>query len=105
MTKKYIQVGKEGKGVFDGEYTGSGIIFKSEENYLNRPDAICYIPEYGFPEDSDFRGTIDTVEGYTQRELMELCKGNQKLCDCLFYELSWQFTETLLNEIDEEEFK
>jgi hypothetical protein len=104
MTKKYILIGKEENGVFYGDSTKNGVVYKSEDAYLNRHDEICYIPEYGFPEENNFCGTEDVVDGYTRNNLMELCDGNKKLCDCLFYGLDWQSPETLLNEIDEEEF-
>jgi hypothetical protein len=101
MNKKYLLTGKEENGVFTSDYSGTGFIYKSEEKYLNYPDEICYIPEYGFPEDEVCCVNEGDVDGYTKNRLMELCNGNEKFCDFLFYELDWQCPETFLIEFEE----
>ncbi|RGU52708.1 thrombopoietin receptor, partial [Odoribacter splanchnicus] len=35
------------EGVFyELEYGGEGNIYKNEDAFLNRPDEVCYVPEY-----------------------------------------------------------
>jgi hypothetical protein len=100
-----IKIGKKENGVFYGDCTDNGIVYKSEEAYLNRPDEICYIPEYGFSEEHPYYGTETEVVGYSHNELLKICDQNKSLCDAVFSLLDWQSPGVLLDEIDREEFE
>lgn len=100
--KKFLLIGNIENGVVYAGETVNGMVYKSEEAYLEHPDEICYVPEHGFPEEEQhYQGAIKNVCGYTRNTLLELCENNQNLCDSLFREVDWQFPETWLNEFEE----
>lgn len=44
------------EGVFyELEYGGEGNIYKNEDAFLNRPDEVCYVPEYAAEDREDWR--------------------------------------------------
>ena len=44
------------EGVFyELEYGGEGNIYKNEDAFLNRPDEVCYIPEYAAEDHEGWR--------------------------------------------------
>jgi hypothetical protein len=101
----YKLIGDIEDGVIHAGYSANGAVFKSEEAYLHYPDEICYVPEYGFPENTGpYKGAVEDVEGYTHHDLLKLCDGDEKLCDAMFSLLDWQFPETWLNEIEDDEY-
>ena len=102
---KYFIIGSIENGIIHAGSTENGMVYKNEDAYYNRPDEICYVPEYGFPEDSsEYCGKIEEVSGYSRNDLMELCNGNRQLCDAVFQCVDWQDPSTWLSEIDEGEF-
>lgn len=74
--------------------TANGYCYKDPEAYYSDWDAVCYIPEYGYRVD----GTPDERCMYTHRRLLEICDGNEEMCDDVFEGLDWQFPETLYGE-------
>lgn len=80
-----------------------GYIYKNFDAFLNPErypeDEIVYIPEYGFPKKLGMTEIPKTeVKGYTRQSLIEL-SGSSMVADSLFDILSWQFPETLWNEL------
>ena len=73
----------------DKEYYRQGYIFKDEDAFLNRPDDVCYIPEFA-----------DDDEGYTAKDIIELCRGDAEYAKDIFYRLDWQHPSTLIDEDD-----
>lgn len=67
------------------EYYRQGWIFKDEEAFLNRPDAVCYVPELS-----------DTP--YTRKDFVELCNGQEDLAADCFEAVDWQCPETWVDE-------
>lgn len=89
--EKYLKVGKissiYGKEVLvEREFYRQGLIFKDEEAYRCRPDAVCYVPELS-----------DAT--YTAKDFLELCNGQQEFADELFDEVDWQHPESLLEDL------
>ena len=89
------------EGVFyELEYGGEGNIYKNEDAFLNRPDEVCYIPEYA-AEDHEGWHMPESSDGcFTHNSLLALCKGNEEVCQDLFYSLEWTYPTTLLEEWD-----
>ena len=85
------------EGVFyELEYGGEGNIYKNEDAFLNRPDEVCYIPEYA-AEDHEGWHMPESSDGcFTHNSLLALCKGNEEVCQDLFYSLEWTYPTTLL---------
>ena len=98
-----IEIGKKTEtpeGVFyELEYGGEGNIYKNEDAFLNRPNEVCYVPEYAV-EDYENGQVPQTGDCYTHNSLLELCKGDEEVCQNLFYSLEWTYPETLLEEWD-----
>ncbi|EXY10799.1 putative thrombopoietin receptor [Bacteroides fragilis str. 1007-1-F  len=40
---------------YELEYGGEGNIYKNEDAFLNRPDEVCYIPEYAAEDHEGWR--------------------------------------------------
>lgn len=96
-----IEIGKRIKtseGVsYELEYGGEGYIYKNEDAFLNRPDAVCYIPEYAADGCEGWR-VPQNEDCFTHNSLLALCKGNEEVCRDLFYSLEWTYPSTLLEE-------
>lgn len=89
------------EGVFyELEYGGEGNIYKNEDAFLNRPDEVCYIPEYAAEDREDWRVPESSDGCFTHNSLLALCKGNEEVCQDLFYSLEWTYPTTLLEEWD-----
>lgn len=89
------------EGVFyELEYGGEGNIYKNEDAFLNRPDEVCYIPEYAAEDREDWRVPESSDGCFTHNSLLALCKGNAEVCQDLFYSLEWTYPTTLLEEWD-----
>ena len=88
------------QGIFyELEHNGEGNIYKNEDAFLNRPDEVCYVPEYA-AEGRDNWLVPQTGDCYTHNSLLALCRGNEEVCRDLFYNLNWTYPSTLLNEWD-----
>ena len=91
-----------GEYIITSEYANingtEGAFFKDEEAYENNWDAPCYAEE-AFFDDSE-----TTEEYWTHLSLLEACSYNEKLCDTMFKELSWQCPDTWLNELESEDY-
>ncbi len=91
-----------GEYIITSEYANingsEGKFFKDEEAYENNWDAPCYAEE-AFFDDSE-----TTEEYWTHLSLLEACGYNEKLCDTMFKELSWQCPDTWLNELESEDY-
>lgn len=89
------------EGVFyELEYGGEGNIYKNEDAFLNRPDEVCYVPEYAAEDREDWRVSESSDGCFTHNSLLALCKGNEEVCQDLFYSLEWTYPTTLLEEWD-----
>ena len=128
MEHSYLKVGKkitiDGQDYYSRDYYDSGLsfgtFFKDEQAFNEDPDAVCYIPEYGFdnelgtgddePETKTIDGEkfypIDLISGYTRKDLEALvegevdCEGEPIEVEWFFNELTWMCPETRLYEID-----
>ena len=64
------------EGVFyELEYGGEGNIYKNEDAFLNRPDEVCYVPEYAAEDREDWRVSESSDGCFTHNSLLALCKG------------------------------
>ena len=99
-----IEIGKRietPKGVsYELEYSGEGYIYKNEDAFLNRPDDVCYVPEYAAEDREGWRVPQNKDCCFTHNSLLALCKGNEEVCQDLFYSLEWTYPATLLDEWD-----
>jgi len=69
--------------------------FTSYSNYKKYPDRICYVPEnWDFKEDGP---------GYTAKDILTLCNGDQDLADMVFGLCDWQHPSTILGEWDKDD--
>lgn len=82
------------------ENNGVGNIYKNGDAYVNRPDEVCYVPEYAAKGRKDGKVPENKSNCYTHKDLLALCGGNEEMCDELFYELEWTFPKTKLEEWD-----
>lgn len=77
------------EGVFyELEYGGEGNIYKNEDAFLNRPDEVCYVPEYAAEDREDWRVSESSDGCFTHNSLLALCKGNEEVCQDLFTALN-----------------
>ncbi len=67
--------------------------FRSDSNFQNHPERICYVPE-----NWDF----DDGFGYTGRDFISLCNGDVQKAKCLFDMCDWQHPETVIDELKRE---
>ena len=102
-----------------GCYCNDGVVYKDEDAFKTG-NGVCYINEYGFDNEDEnsttlfeFRAKESTAseiednsyiatEGYTRKDLIDLCDGNESLAEELFDCLDWMTPETLLDEWSEE---
>lgn len=101
------KINLNGETTYTAEYYSnggsSGYIYKNFDAFYHSEqypeDELVYIPEYGFPEKSGMADIVETeVTGYTKRALIEMA-GSTLAADSLFDILSWQFPETLWDEL------
>ena len=79
---------------------GKETVYKNEDAFLNRPDEVCYVPEYAAEDREDWRVSESSDGCFTHNSLLALCKGNEEVCQDLFYSLEWTYPTTLLEEWD-----
>ena len=65
---------------------GQGWVFKSFKNYMEKPDAPCYVAEL-------------TDEIYTANDILKLCRNQKSFADQLFGELDRQHPASELDEL------
>ena len=63
--------------------------FRSDSNFQDHPERICYVPE-----NWDF----DDGYGYTGNDFLDLCNGDVQKAKQLFDACEWQHPETVLDE-------
>ena len=103
-----------------GCYCNDGVVYKDEEAFKTG-NGVCYINEYGFENENEnstvlfeFRAkevaaseiennSYIVMDGYTRKDLVDLCYGDESLAEELFDHLDWMAPETLLDEWSEEE--
>lgn len=69
--------------------------FKSWDNYCNRPDSVCYVPQnWDFQEDGP---------GYTANDILAECDGDKDKADMVFELCTWQHPCTILAEWDRDD--
>ena len=117
MIGKKINV--DGRTLFQPDYTSDGLsfgrIFKDKDAFNNRPEEICYIPEYAFFEQEPIKVNGEDyfeVDGYTRRDLEEMIldengtplfedeDGDKLTIERFFGILLWAYPETYLNEFE-----
>ena len=107
MSKQYEKVGsvRREKGIYiiTPEYAKTpggnfGTFFKDAEAYEKDWDAPCY------SEEACFDGADATESYFTHAMLLEECGYNERLCDAMFHEISWQCPDTWLNELESEDY-
>ena len=75
-------------------------------NRIETPEGVFYELEYGGEgniyknEDEDWRVSESSDGCFTHNSLLALCKGNEEVCQDLFYSLEWTYPTTLLEEWD-----
>ena len=90
-----IEVEKEHSGTHN-----NGYIFKDFEAYERGLDEICYVPEYCSVNENN-----ETLDFYTHRDFLELCGGQEEIASMLFEMVDWQYPETLIEELFENELE
>lgn len=80
---------------FNGVACNTDYGFKSWDNYRNRPDSVCYVPE-----DWDFE---ENGPGYTANDILAECGGDKDKADIVFELCSWQHPSTVLGEWDRDD--
>ena len=57
---------------YEGGQTEQGVVFKDRTAFFGNADAVCYVPEYGFPEENKgYYGGVDEVVSYTRNQICE----------------------------------
>ena len=116
----YLLKDKKGNIYYSGGQTIQGYVYKDYDAY-NVGKGICYIPEFGFPEESDYISS-KMVKEYTKLDINRAVKNelSQNYSDCfkskkipkklidniskyVFDTVDWQSPETILDEMDLEE--
>lgn len=105
-----------------GCYCNDGVVYKDRQAF-ETGKGVCYIPEFGFENKDENGSTLFefyakeavaselegnsyvTTEGYTRKDLEELCEGTKFDAEDFFEHLDWMCPETLMDEWlhDEEE--
>jgi hypothetical protein len=104
--KQWVMVGKhlkneDGEDYYVLDYTEQGMAYKDEDAFWNRPDEVCYVPEACIEQNDD--GTWSepiAYQGYTGKDILDLCYGNFELAHIVFDTVDWQCPETYLNELE-----
>lgn len=86
----YVPASAGQEAIIERDWYGQGWIVKDEDAFLNHPVKVCYIPEL-----SD--------DCYTRNDFLEMCSGQEKLAEMLFYILDWQSPSSALEEISLED--
>ena len=107
-----------------GCYCNEGVVYKDRQAF-ETGKGVCYINEYGFENDDENGGMLFEfdakesvaselegnsyvgISGYTRKDLIYLCDGDESMAEELFDHLDWMCPETLWDEWceDEEEQK
>ena len=118
MDDETIYFGEYGKF---GCYCNDGVVYKDEEAFKTG-EGVCYINEYGFENRDENAGKLFefgakeavaselegnsyiAYDGYTRKDLEDLCEGTSIDVTDLFDHLDWMSPETLMDEwLDDEE--
>lgn len=81
----YVPPSSGQEAMIERGWYGQGWVFKDEDAFLNHPDKVCYIAELS-----------DVC--YTRNDLLEMCSGQEKLAEEIFYMCDWASPETVLEE-------
>lgn len=76
------------------EWIGQGYGYKNKDAYEEDPDAICYIPEYSFDEDTL---ELHIESCYTRNDFIKIA-GDVDKAGWLFNAVDWQHPEALIDE-------
>lgn len=90
--------------------TDQGYVYKDVDAWKSG-NGICYISEYGMEEYENELERVPKDEivdyhkdnasiGYTRQDFIDMCDGDEALAESVFYEVDWQYPETLLAEYD-----
>lgn len=103
-----------------GCYCNDGVVYKDRQAFESGK-GVCYIPEYGFDNDDENSGPLFefeakeavaselegnsyvATEGYTRKDLEDLCEDTNYDVEDFFNHLDWMYPETLMSEWEEEE--
>ena len=103
-----------------GCYCNDGVIYKDEQAFES-DNGVCYINEYGFDNEDENSGPLFeflakeaiasglegnsyiATDGYTRKDLITLCDGDEGMAKELFDHLDWMSPETLISEWEDDE--
>lgn len=117
-----------GEIVYLGEYgvlgANEGVIYKDYDAFYNGDEnEVCYINEYGFDNEEEnayelfefekkemcssdlVNNSYQARTGYTRKDIVEMCNGDTKLAEIVFEECEWTCPETILDEMELEDFE
>ena len=105
--------------VYFGGRSEQGWIYKNYDAYENHLDKVCYISEYGFDDyyndifhvldsyhnkeldiESLYEELADVSGGYTHKDILNLCNGQEEVAITVFDTIYWQYPETYIDEMD-----
>ena len=98
-----------------GCYMNNGVVYKNKHAF-ETGEGVCYINEYGFEFSNELDHLSDkeflaselvnnpyvATQGYTRKDLLDICNGNERLAEDLFDHLDWMSPETLFDEWEAE---
>lgn len=112
----------QGNITYFGEYVYQGVIYKDYDAYKSG-NGVCYIDEYGFENEEqnmnelfEFaakKGVASELvdnpyfakKGYTRKDIIEVCEGDEKEADFIFETIDWQSPESIYDEIEPQYFR
>jgi len=100
-----------GETYYSPDILVDGYIYKDEDAFKNRPNEVCYIPEYSFNdvEPININGEdfylADALDTFTRNDLEKLLQGETDEygdaidIESFFSSLEWAYPETYLLEL------
>lgn len=80
--------------IFVPQWIGQGYGYKIDKNWEEiQPNEVIYIPEYGYREETHIPESF-----YTKQDFINIV--GKERAKQLFYDVDWQFPETLADEYD-----
>lgn len=104
--------------VYFGGRSEQGWIYKNYDAYENHLNKVCYISEYGFDDyyndlfhlfdlyhnkefniESLYEELANVSGGYTHKDILDLCNGQEEVAIAVFDTIDWQYPETYIEEM------